>query len=277
MPLLFSLGQHIALWAVQARLEEVQRIFAHLDDVFSHLRHLATRPDLQYTMEEKRRSGAPRHCDPRNAPGTRTLSGIAAAFFPMLERIALFAWLARHFAQAHDAGLWRWMCASWADSLPKVRERHPEVVDMTVDALESDPPTLILPAVVEAARAVLEPPSRGWQHEAASGTDCVLTRGSCPDSQTMSGQCCVPRAAQDLVWHCRPFLPVLLNRFPSLPGVVAAPTSSLPSPNLSHLPKGGRSPKIRSLFHPPATFSFLSSLRLDFPGCRVKPRSRHPC
>ena len=39
----------------------------------------------------------------------------------------------------------------------------------------------------------------------------TMTRGSCPDSQTTSGQCCVPRAAQDLVWHCLPFPPVLLR------------------------------------------------------------------
>ena len=109
--------------------------------------------------------------------------------------------LARHFAQAHDAGLWRCLCAilrvgedqcdalakdaaslplcmgglglrsavrtsssaQWADSLSMVRERHPGVADMIVDALESDPATPILSAVVEAARAVqvgnFEPPS----------------------------------------------------------------------------------------------------------------------
>ena len=147
--------------------------------------------------------------------------------------------LARHFAQAHDAGLWRCLCAilrvgedqcdalakdaaslplsmgglglrsavrtsssahwaSWADSLSMVREHHPGVADMIVDALESDPQ---LPPVVEAARAVqvgnFEPQSwaslshgarppprepdefepgcsrRGWQHEAASRTEVV--------------------------------------------------------------------------------------------------------
>ena len=143
--------------------------------------------------------------------------------------------LARHVAQAHDAGLWRWMCAvlgvgedqcdvlakeaaslpqslggvglrsavrtsnsafwaSWADSLPMVRERHPEAVDMIVAALHTDPVTPILSAV-GAAHTVsvggFEPPSwaalshgaqpvrepdvfepgvsrRDWQHEAAS-------------------------------------------------------------------------------------------------------------
>ena len=154
--------------------------------------------------------------------------------------------LARHFAQAHDAGLWRCLCAilrviedqcdalakdaaslplsvgglglrsavrtsssahwaSWADSLPMVRERHPGVADMIVDALESkDPVTPILSTVVEAARAVqvgnFEPPSwaslshgahppalvadefeprcsrRGW-HEAASRTEMVHRDG----------------------------------------------------------------------------------------------------
>ena len=148
--------------------------------------------------------------------------------------------LARQFAQAHDAGLWRCLCAivrvgedqcdplakdaaslplsmgglglrsavrtsnsafwaSWADSLPMVRERHPEVADLVVDALDSDPATPILSAVVEAARAVqvggFVPPSwatlshgarppprepdefepgcsrRGWQHEAAGPTE----------------------------------------------------------------------------------------------------------
>ena len=51
--------------------------------------------------------------------------------------------------QAHSAHL-----ASWADSLPTVRERHPELADMIADALDSDPTTLILSAVVEAARVV---------------------------------------------------------------------------------------------------------------------------
>ena len=105
-----------------------------------------------------------------------------------------------------------------------VRERHPEVADMIVDALDSDPSAPIFSAIVEAARAVqvgnFEPPSwaslshgardefepgcsrRTWQHPAPK--PCTVTRGSCPDSQTTSGQCCVPRAAQDLVWHCRP-------------------------------------------------------------------------
>ena len=38
----------------------------------------------------------------------------------------------------------------------------------------------------------------------------TVTRGSCPVSQTTSGQCCVPRAAQVLVWHSLPFPSVLL-------------------------------------------------------------------
>ena len=80
-----------------------------------------------------------------------------------------------------------------------VRERHPEVADMIVGALDLDPATPILSAVVEAARAVqvggFVPPSwatlshgarppprepdelepgcsrRGWQHEAAPPTE----------------------------------------------------------------------------------------------------------
>ena len=141
--------------------------------------------------------------------------------------------LARHFAQAHDAGLWRCLCAilrvgeDQCDALAKdaaslplcmgglglrsvVRTSSsahwaswadPRVADMIVNALESDPATPILSAVVEAARAVqvgnFEPTSwasvshgarppprehhefepgcsrRGWQHEAHSRTEMV--------------------------------------------------------------------------------------------------------
>ena len=107
--------------------------------------------------------------------------------------------------------------ASWADSLSMVRERHPGVADMIVDALESDPATPILSAVVEGARVVqvgnFEPPSwASLSHGArppprepepvcfpAGGGNTkqlpaprwsTVTRGSCPDSRTMSGQCC---------------------------------------------------------------------------------------
>ena len=41
----------------------------------------------------------------------------------------------------------------------------------------------------------------------------------------------VPRAAEDLVWHCRPFPPVLLSELIRITS--GAPTSSPPSPNLS--------------------------------------------
>ena len=183
--------------------------------------------------------------------------------------------LARHFEQAHDAGMWRCLCAILRvgedqcdahgkdtasfllsmgglgcaapcaratvhigrDSLPMVRERHPGVEDMILDALESDPATPILSAVVEAARAVqvgnFEPPSwtfhgarpppqdrkslrqgapaEGGNTKQLPAPKRSAKRGSCPDSQTTSGQCCVPRAAQDLVWHCRPFPPALLS------------------------------------------------------------------
>ena len=128
--------------------------------------------------------------------------------------------------------------ASWADSLPMVRERHPGVADMIVDTPESDPATPIFFTVVEAVRAIqvanFEPPSwaslshgartpprepdefepgcsrRGWQHEAASRTETVH-RDTWIMPRTTSGQCCVPTAAQDLVWHCRPFPPVLFS------------------------------------------------------------------
>ena len=43
--------------------------------------------------------------------------------------------------------------ASWADSQPMVRE-HPEVADLVVDVLDSDPGSPILSAVVEAVRVV---------------------------------------------------------------------------------------------------------------------------
>ena len=77
--------------------------------------------------------------------------------------------------------------ASWAASLPMVRERQPEVADMIVAALDTDPVTPILSAVVGPAHTVsvggfehpqplLREPNdfepgvsrRGWQHEAAS-------------------------------------------------------------------------------------------------------------
>ena len=78
--------------------------------------------------------------------------------------------------------------AGRADSM--VRERHPLVADMIVDALDSGPTTPILSAVVEAARVVQvgnferlpprEPDEfellcsrRGWQHEAASRTEMM--------------------------------------------------------------------------------------------------------
>ena len=150
--------------------------------------------------------------------------------------------LARHFAQAHDEGLWGCLCAivsvgkdqcdplardaaslplsmgglglrsavrtsnsafwaSWAGSLPMVRERHLEVADMIIDALQSDPATPIPSAIAEAGRAVqvgdFVPPSwaslshgarpppreldelepgcsrKGWQHEATSRTEMM--------------------------------------------------------------------------------------------------------
>ena len=119
-----------------------------------------------------------------------------------------------------------------------VRERHPEV-DLVVDALDSDPASPILSAVVEAARAfqvggfglqvgslcpmvsVLHRVSLmssslgvlaegGNTKQLAPQKGCTVTRGSCPDSPTASGLRCALRAAQDLVWHC---LPLLLAQF----------------------------------------------------------------
>ena len=180
--------------------------------------------------------------------------------------------LARQFAQAHDAGLWRCLCAivrvgedqcdplaedvaslplsmggfglrsavrtsnsafwaSWADSLPMVRERHPEVANL-VDALDSDPASPILSAVVEAVRAVqvggFVPPMVSVLHrvslmssslvvlaeggntkQLASQKGCTVTRGSCPDSLTASGRCALRAAGSGLALSSTPSCPAL--------------------------------------------------------------------
>ena len=270
MPMLFSLGQHNALRAVQARLQEGELIFAYLDDVYivcspervsaiyailleELWRHARIRIHHGKTQVCNRSGNRPFACDVLDRAaraldpefttvwrgpahqgtvilGTplghedfvrAQLEHIVDEHNVLWERIPSLpdvqsAWalllhcanaranyaprvirpeLARHFAQAHDAGLWRCLCAilrvgedqcdarakdaaslplsmgglglriavrtsssahwaSWADSLSMVRERHPGVADMIVDAPESDPATPILSAVVEAARAV---------------------------------------------------------------------------------------------------------------------------
>ena len=98
-----------------------------------------------------------------------------------------------HCARRSVPAFW----ASWADSISMIRERHPSVANMIIEALESGPHTPTLAAVAESAHGVFgvqgfEPPSwrelshgarpplrepdeyepggtrRGWQHEAAS-------------------------------------------------------------------------------------------------------------
>ena len=185
MPMLFSLGQHNALRAIQVWLQEGELTSTYLDDVYivcspervsaifailqeelwrharTRIHHGKTRGEpvwqppvscdvqdratrsrtgsrVHHSVERRRRrrTSAPRHYDPRNALGedfVRAFAHIVDEHNVLLERIPSLpdvqsAWalllhcanaranyalrvirqeLARHFAQAHDAGLWR--------------------------------------------------------------------------------------------------------------------------------------------------------------------------
>ena len=96
--------------------------------------------------------------------------------------------------------------ASWADSLPMVRERHPEVADMIVNVLDGEPVTPILSAVTQflliSSLQVGRPchmapaPTVGSTKQLPVLHKCSATRGSRRDFRTVRGQCCAPESGR---------------------------------------------------------------------------------
>ena len=211
MPLLFCVGQHSALEAIQRRLCQSERLLAYLDDVC-----LVSQPDgardAHNVAEQELWTHANRTHDASLWQCMCTILGIPVTLCDEMAKATATLPLALGGMGIAKAERSR-VAAHWA------QERHPAVAELIVGSLTGAPESLCLGAVHAAAQEldVVGFVVPEWAALAGGGQDgntrlpvvwnaTIAQRASCLTSILREGPRCDPRAAQLQEFHSRRLL-----------------------------------------------------------------------